>query len=276
VPVDCARIAERLIAIDGVVAVVLGGSRARGGAAPESDWDLGLYYDPARPPAREALNALAAELDDAHPTGAVTAFGEWGPWVNGGAWLTIGGAPVDWLFRDLARVRRVVQECRAGRPEIAYQVGHPHAFVSSIYLGELDVCVPLADPTSVVAELKAVVRPYPPLLHDALVARFGFEVGFSLAQATKGAARGDVAYVVGHVYRAVASLVQVLFARHDRYLTNEKGALAELARLPPPCPDVAATASRVLAGAGTTPAALAASVATVATAARAASVPLSP
>jgi predicted nucleotidyltransferase len=36
-------VAGRLIAIPGVVAVVLGGSRARGTATPESDVDLGLY-----------------------------------------------------------------------------------------------------------------------------------------------------------------------------------------------------------------------------------------
>ena len=43
-------IAARLAAEPGVVAVVLGGSQARGTAAPDSDVDLGLYYDPASPP----------------------------------------------------------------------------------------------------------------------------------------------------------------------------------------------------------------------------------
>ncbi|MGC4867075.1 nucleotidyltransferase domain-containing protein [Micromonospora sp. DT53] len=35
---------DRLCAVDGVVAVALGGSRARGEHRPDSDWDLGLYY----------------------------------------------------------------------------------------------------------------------------------------------------------------------------------------------------------------------------------------
>src|SRR5260221_5542626 len=60
-------IAARLAAEPGLVAVVLGGSQARGTHAPDSDVDLGLYYDPARPPSRERLNALAHELDDRHP-----------------------------------------------------------------------------------------------------------------------------------------------------------------------------------------------------------------
>jgi hypothetical protein len=254
-------VAARLATVPGVVAVALGGSRARGTEAPDSDVDLGLYYDPASPPALGDLNALARELDDRHPTDAVTRRGEWGPWIDGGAWLTIGGARVDWLFRDLARVRRVVADCRAGRPEVAYQLGHPHAFVSAIYLGDVDCCVPLADPDGVLAELKRLVRPYPPLLRDALVRRFLFEAGFSLDGAEKGARRGDVAYVAGCLFRTVAALVQVLYARHDRYCTNEKGALPEVAGLPRTPDGFVTAATGILAAPGAHAAALEASVA---------------
>lgn len=45
------HITARLAQLPGVVAVALGGSRARGEARPDSDWDFGLYYrgwiDPA-------------------------------------------------------------------------------------------------------------------------------------------------------------------------------------------------------------------------------------
>jgi predicted nucleotidyltransferase len=253
-------IAARLVAIPGVVAVALGGSRARGTAAADSDVDLGVCYDPASPPSRDALGALARELDDRHPTDAVTAFGEWGPWINGGAWLTIDGTRVDWLFKDLARIRRVVAECRAGRPEVAYQLGHPHAFVSAIYLGEIDCCVPLADPDNVLPDLKRLVRPYPPLLRAALVQRFLFEAGFSLDGAVKGAARGDVVYVAGCLYRTIAALVQVLHAASERYCLNEKGALREVASFARTPPTFGDTATRLLAAPGATPADLTASV----------------
>jgi predicted nucleotidyltransferase len=254
-------IAARLAAVPGVVAVALGGSRARGTTAPDSDVDLGVCYDPARPPTRAALNALARELDDGHPSDAVTAFGEWGPWINGGAWLTIDGERVDWLFKDLARIRRVVAECRAGRPEIAYQLGHPHAFVSSIYLGEIDCCVPLADPDGVLVELKRLVRPYPPLLRAALLQRFLFEASFSLDGGAKGATRGDVVYVAGCLFRTIASLVQALYAASDRYCLNEKGALREVASFARTPATFAQTAIHLLGTPGATPADLATSVA---------------
>jgi predicted nucleotidyltransferase len=34
----------RLAELPGVVAVALGGSRALGAGRPDSDWDIGLYY----------------------------------------------------------------------------------------------------------------------------------------------------------------------------------------------------------------------------------------
>src|SRR5262245_738211 len=95
------RLAQRLAATRGVVAVVLGGSRARGDTGPDSDVDLGLYYDPERPLDVPALRRLAAEVDDRGAPEAITEPGEWGPWINGGAWLQVEGHRVDWLYKDL-------------------------------------------------------------------------------------------------------------------------------------------------------------------------------
>ena len=76
--------AARIGELEGVAAVELGGSWARGGASPDSDVDLGIYYEPVRPFAIEDPRRLARELDDHSPDDAVTGFGEQGPWINGG------------------------------------------------------------------------------------------------------------------------------------------------------------------------------------------------
>lgn len=79
-------IATSLTGVDGVVGVLLGGSRARGDHSPDSDVDLGVYY---RPPLDvEALTELARQIASARESGGlvtVTRPGDWGPWVDGGA-----------------------------------------------------------------------------------------------------------------------------------------------------------------------------------------------
>ena len=225
------RIAARLGQIDGVVAVVLGGSWARGTARPDSDLDLGIYYQPAHRPSLAALRQLAQEFDDRRLPDLVTDFGEWGPWINGGAWLQIDGHHVDWLFRDLDRVAHTIDECRAGRPTCDYQIGHPHGFHNHMYMGEVHVCRPLHDPSGALARLKALTADYPPLLKQVLINKYLFEAQFSVDIARKPAQRGDAAYVAGCLFRCVACLVQVLYALNEEYFLNEKGSVAAIPAL---------------------------------------------
>ena len=85
------ELVERLRAVEGVVAVALGGSYARGTQRPDSDIDLGLYYLDGSRFSIDALKEIADDVDDGgRPT--ITDFGGWGRWVNGGAWLTIAGS----------------------------------------------------------------------------------------------------------------------------------------------------------------------------------------
>ena len=118
------EVAARVAVLDGVMAVALGGSAGRGRADERSDLDLAVYYDPARPFSVAGLAAVATELDDRHAP-EVVSFGDWGPWINGGAWTRIRGTKVDLLYRDLNLVDRVLDDCAAGRTTSHYQPGHP-------------------------------------------------------------------------------------------------------------------------------------------------------
>ena len=195
------RIAELLGEIEGVVAVALGGSWARGDVHPGSDVDLGIYYRDEHRPLMEDLHRLARELGYRYPTEPVTDFGGWGPWINGGAWLQVDGTPVDWLYRELGQVSRVMDECRAGRPSIHYQPGHPHGFHTDIYMGEIHYCRPLYDPEGALASLKDVAENYPPRLKRALVRNQLWEARFALDTCRKSATKGDVFYVTGCLFR---------------------------------------------------------------------------
>jgi predicted nucleotidyltransferase len=247
------NIAERLGEIEGVVAVALGGSLARGEAHPGSDVDLGIYYRDEHRPSIEQLHRLAQELGYRYPTEPITDFGGWGPWINGGAWLQVEGTPVDWLYRELGRVSRVIDECRAGRPAVHYQPGHPHGFHTHIYMGEIHYCRPLYDPEGALESLKNVANNYPPRLKRALIRGQLWEARFALDTCRKPAARGDTFYVAGCLFRCVACMVQVLFALNERYLINEKGSV-EAADSLPLCPaDFKETVNSVLARPGEHP-----------------------
>ena len=220
---DTSNLIETIV---GIEAVVLGGSRARGTHTDTSDIDLGIYYHPSTPIDLEALTRLATEIDDEHRPDLVTGFGGWGPWINGGGWLTVQGLPVDFIYRDLEKVTRIIQDCRAGRIETVYQPGHPFAFMSSIYLSEVALCRALWDPHRTIGALKAEVMPYPPELKKTIIHSFWWEIDFSLFIAQKSISRGDVTYAAGSCFRAVNCLLQVLFAVNEQYWMNEKGALA--------------------------------------------------
>jgi predicted nucleotidyltransferase len=225
--------ARDLVRVEGVVGVTLGGSRARGTADAHSDVDLGVYYRGGLDV--PAVRALARTYDAA---AEVSEPGGWGPWVDGGGWLTVAGTRVDWIYRDLDRVQRIRSDCEAGRVECHFQVGHPHGFWSSAYVAELALAQILADPDGALE--RARPASYPDALSTALSERGRWEADFILAAAEKGATRSDVAWVAGCLYRAAGCLSQARHARAREWVTTEKGttdpdlaaALAHLGRTP--------------------------------------------
>jgi hypothetical protein len=236
---------EQLVAVDGVVAVVLGGSRARGSHRPDSDIDLGLYYRGV--PDVAALRAMAASVADSPVE--VTEPGGWGPWVDGGGWLTIQGWRVDWIYRDVDRVQRIWADCQSGQYEVATQPGHPLGFYSHAYAGEVALCRVLADPTGELIDLRARTGEYPPALGDALVEGL-WEADFAMQLARYGAAGADPTYAAGCLFRGIGVACHALHGHAREWLINEKGMVAAAGRLPVAPPGFAERAHSLLASIG--------------------------
>ena len=133
---------------------------------------------------------------------------------------------MDFLYRDLKQVAVSIEACCDGHVEIVYQPGHPHGFVSSIYLAEVALCRILWEADGQISDLKRRACPYPARLKEALLYRFAWEIDFSLMIARKSIERADVAYAAGCCFRCVACLLQVVFALNEQYWMNEKGAVA--------------------------------------------------
>ena len=203
------HLAPRLAAIPGVIAVTLGGSRARGEEHEGSDWDFGLYY-------RGTLDP-----DDVRSLGyAGTVFGpgEWGSIVNGGAWLEIDGERVDLIYRDLDEVEQWVAAADTGHFEVRREVGYVAGIATYVLAGELAIAKVLHGTLPRPAFSAALARSAPAWwFHIAAMA---------LGIADAHAARDDAVATTANVTQAALACAQGRLAAQQRWVLNEKGIIA--------------------------------------------------
>jgi predicted GNAT family N-acyltransferase len=256
---------DELAALPGVEAVVLGGSHARGHSHAGSDVDLGLLYRDARPIDIGAVRTLAARWNDAADP-VVSELYAWGPWVNGGAWLTLRGQRVDLLYRSIDCIEQTIVQANAGNHEIHFAQQPPFGFWSGTLLGECASALPLHDPGGHVERLRRQVAAYPEALRRVVLRDMQQGVAFGLAAfAGKFAVRGDVWGTVSCLARCVWQLGLALFALNHCYLVNDKTLLDEIEGFALAPGAFRGRAERVLSALGRTPAELGSAVEAVAT-----------
>jgi predicted nucleotidyltransferase len=208
--VGVSTLVERIARFPGVKAVTLGGSRARGMARPDSDWDFGLYYRGEID--TEAIRALG------YP-GHVTEPGAWGRIVNGGAWLEVERERVDLLYRDLDVVEHWLAESDAGRFEIDRVGGHVAGLPTYTLAGELALGTVLRGALPHPSFSIALRRAAPPVWEG--------DAAFSLLVAEQHAARGDAAACAGLLARAVLAMAHARLAARGTWALNEKGLVTQ-------------------------------------------------
>jgi hypothetical protein len=105
------------------------------------------------------VRRAAAAVDDGGRAERVTPVGAWGLFIDGGAWLTLDGIRVDWIYRDLDRQTAAVEEGRAGRANekgavrrAAALPGAPDGFGVTV---EQVLAAPGADPDALLGSLYA-------------------------------------------------------------------------------------------------------------------------
>jgi len=215
------ELVDTLIPVDGLQAIVLGGSWASGTQRPDSDIDLGLYYTEEALLDISHLRKIARDLND-FPDLEVTELGGWGLWVNGGAWLTIKGQRVDFLYRNIDFVTSIVDECNRGEIRYDYLQQPPYGFHSYIYCAETQQCKVLYDPQQVIARLKSKVSSYSASLKRSIINSYLWQAEFSLEVAKKAVDSGNVFFVAGCLTRIASCLVQVLYALNEVYYISDK------------------------------------------------------
>lgn len=216
-----------LRAVPNLGAIALGGSHARGTDTPQSDLDIGLYYVEAQPFDIDAIREIARRLSaKGEPT--VTGFYEWGPFVNGGAWIVNDVCKIDFLYRNLDQLARTVNDAQSGQWNHSFDQQPPFGFRSVTTLGEIHVCKPLYDPDDVLGPLKRSVTVFPHALKTRIVQDTLWCAEFSFQHARGYADAGDIPNTVGCMTRIFHYLVQTLFALNETYFMNDKRVLDEI------------------------------------------------
>ena len=219
-------IVEKLQDVEGVEAVVLGGSYASKQQHAGSDMDIGIYYHEAEPFDLNLIREIAESLSVSEPT--VTGFYEWGEWVNGGAWIQTKAGKVDFLYRNLDQIKRTINEAQHGITHHDFDQQPAYGFYSIIYLAELKICIPLYDPNGLVAALKSQVLEYPQKLKEKTISDCLWAAEFTLLHARGFAQKGEIYNTAGCLTRAASNLTQVLFALNERYFIRDKQVMKEL------------------------------------------------
>jgi hypothetical protein len=201
-PSSVAFLVDELTALPGAVAIALGGSRAAGSHAADSDWDIGLYYRGSID-----LAALAAR-GDVYPPGS------WGRLMNGGAWLQCDGHRVDVLLRDLDVVEHWQRRAEAGEFDVDALLGYIAGAPTYMLAAELASCRVLR------GELPAA--PYPGRLVAAGPPRWRFCSGFSAAYARAHAKRGNAIAAAGQMAKAVLEEAHAVLCERGEWVCNEK------------------------------------------------------
>ena len=223
------KLVDQLSNVNGIVAIVLGGSYASGTQHAASDLDIGLYYFEAAPFSIDDIRRIADGVS-VHGPATVTGFYGWGAWVNGGAWIHTADSKVDFLYRNLDHLQRTIAEAEQGIAQHDYDQQPTHGLYSVIYLAETQICIPLYDPQHLVADLKRRVAVYPPKLKQKVIADSLWAAEFTLLHARGFAARGDIYNTVGCLTRVTANLTQALFALNERYFMRDKQVLETISQ----------------------------------------------
>ena len=208
---------------DNVIATVLGGSYATGEATKTSDLDIGIYYLEKKPFKIDDIRSIAKKYAVADPT--VTDFYEWGPWVNGGAWIETACGKIDFLYKNIDQILSTITQLKNGQWQNDFEQQPPHGFSSIIFMGETKVCIPLYDPDEIIKKLKGEVETYPAKLKETVIQYSLWSAEFTIWHADYFYKKRDIYSIMGCLTRATKNIVDTLFAINELYPIGDKRAI---------------------------------------------------
>ncbi|MCZ8023093.1 MAG: nucleotidyltransferase domain-containing protein [Cyclobacteriaceae bacterium] len=222
-------ITNELKQLKGIKAVVLGGSHATHMAHEKSDLDIGIYYHPDKPFEITDIQTLAKKISNNNQP-VVTGFYEWGPYVNGGAWIETDICQVDFIYKNLNQIKEAIDQAEKGIWDINYEQQPPFGFSTLTFLAETFYCIPLFENTNEIKTLKERVKNYPQKLKHAVVQQCLWAAEFSIWQGENFADKNDLYATYGCITRALHKIIFALFSLNELYPMGDKNALPIIER----------------------------------------------
>jgi hypothetical protein len=215
------KVVSELKTIKEIKAIVLAGSHATGIARTDSDIDFGIFYSEKQPLDIEKITQAAKNLG-AFPNAIIAKIGEWGTWMNGGAWMIIDKQRVDFIYRNVEFIEKTIEESIQGKIQTDFFQQPAYGFYSYMYCSETKFNSILYDPSDIVKKLKEKVQTYPQKLKHKIINEFLWDAQFSFSRAGKSAKRDEMYIVAGCLTRTINDLVQVLYALNETFYISEK------------------------------------------------------
>ena len=162
----------------------------------------------------------------------MTDLGIWGQWVNGGAWLTIKGQRVDFIYRDLDFMTATINDVMAatGRSRSDFWQQAPYGFHPADLLRRGPLHVPALGPGGHRRHCSGQkVAVYPEVMKRRAVSGWLWSAQFTAANAKHAPERGEAYLVAGFLTRAATEMIQALYALNETFYMNDKYVYRDIA-----------------------------------------------
>lgn len=207
-------LARALAAIDGVMAVGLGGSRGLGIADEHSDYDFVLFRDGGEPVDAGRIGAAIKPFVDRADLQVSGNFVQ----------TQVQGRKLEVFQNDLAVIAREIGMAQAGKFRWTVHPLLPHGDLSTRSISHLvftDIC---HENNSVIRTLRAKALPFPFPLKNSLVRHFIRQSSYLMTHAGKVRKAEDVQNLIALISGFVYFVNIVIFSLNDMYPVLEKGA----------------------------------------------------
>lgn len=206
---------------EGIEAISIGGSRALGLAAANSDYDIVLHRRDAHSFSNAELAQALEQLSDSCTVTKTPAL------IS----AVKGGKKFEFFLKDLTAIERELEQAQNGKFKWFIKPLFPHGDLSTTPLAHLLYLDCMFDRSGMLKRIRDAATPMPPLLVRALLQYFSVQMDITVIHALKVKRYSDLQYLVALASQFVFFFDVLVFSLNDTYPFLEKGGASVRQRL---------------------------------------------